>query len=303
MTTQPTLAPRPGPSVVVVLALCLWPLSAAAQAQPRALHVSVVDRDGAPVAGLGRDDLEVREDGLAREVLSVEPLAEPMQIALVVDNTQAAQSDILNIRDALTAFVNLLATDHEMSIVTFGDRPTLLLDATRGADAVTARGVKRLFMQPNSGSYLLDAIVDVTKGFSRREAVRPVIVALSLEGPEFSSAHHDRVIEALAGVGAQLHVITIGAHAGAASLEQAVRSRNIVFDRGTQDSGGWYENVLTSQALESMLTRLAGVLTSQYEVTYARPESLIPPERVAVTVNRPEARVRRTVPRREGPSR
>ena len=53
---------------------------------------------GAPVADLGPADFIVREDNVAREVLRVAPASEPMQIALLVDNSQAAEPFIRDYR-------------------------------------------------------------------------------------------------------------------------------------------------------------------------------------------------------------
>ncbi len=46
-------------------------------------------------------DLVVREDGVAREILSVTPATDPMRVALLVDNSQAATQSIQFLRDAL----------------------------------------------------------------------------------------------------------------------------------------------------------------------------------------------------------
>ena len=62
------------------------------------------------------------------------------------------------------------------------------------------------------------------------------------------------------------------------------RSRDIVISRGPNDSGGRLEHLLTAIALGSRLELLADQLTHQYRVTYSRPETLIPPEKVTVSV-------------------
>src|SRR5262245_16934721 len=58
------------------------PVTGRAQPNQRSMYVSVVDEAGAPVPDLGTGDFVVREDNTAREVLSVRPADEPMQIAL-----------------------------------------------------------------------------------------------------------------------------------------------------------------------------------------------------------------------------
>src|SRR5688500_9424285 len=56
-------------------------------ARERTVFVSAVNRDGVPVDALTPADVIVREDGAAREVLRVSRAVEPLDIALLVDNS------------------------------------------------------------------------------------------------------------------------------------------------------------------------------------------------------------------------
>src|SRR5262245_3205211 len=76
-----------------------------AQAIPRAMYVSVLNDAGAPVPDLGPQDFVVREDNVAREVLKVEPATDPMQVALLVDNSAASRDAISDLRKGLHEFV------------------------------------------------------------------------------------------------------------------------------------------------------------------------------------------------------
>src|SRR5213078_4121175 len=76
-----------------------------AQTRTRAMYVSALTDAGAPAADLGPSDFVVREDNVAREVLKVEPAVDPMEIAVLVDTSQAARNDISHIRTALPPFV------------------------------------------------------------------------------------------------------------------------------------------------------------------------------------------------------
>src|SRR5689334_4610558 len=69
------------------------------------LYVSVLDSNGVPVPDLGPSDFLVKEDNMTREVLRVTPATEPMQIAVLVDTSQAARNDIQYMRQALPPFV------------------------------------------------------------------------------------------------------------------------------------------------------------------------------------------------------
>ena len=54
-----------------------------------------------PRAGLTAEDFRVREDGVAREVLKAGPATEPLTVALLVDDSQAATPAIQMIREAM----------------------------------------------------------------------------------------------------------------------------------------------------------------------------------------------------------
>src|SRR5262245_43548232 len=81
-----------------------------AQAIQRSLYVSVLNEAGAPVPDLGPSDFIVREDRVAREVLRVAPATDPMQVAVLVDNSQAATAGIPEIRGGLHDFVVAMTT-------------------------------------------------------------------------------------------------------------------------------------------------------------------------------------------------
>jgi VWFA-related protein len=271
-----------------------------AQAIQRSLYVSVLDEAGNPVPNLGPADFVVREDNAAREVLRVAPADEPMQIAILVDNSTAARDEIAHFRTALPPFVAALTgagEDHvknEVAIIAIGERPTVFTNYTSNR-ALLQKGIDRVWALQGTGAYLLDAMVEVCQGFKKRDARRPVIVAISAEGPELSNRQYDQVLDPLRASGAAFHAITIGTPSG--SMSDEMRNRNMVLDVGPRATGGRREELLTAMALAGKLKQLADDLTHQYRVTYAHPQSLIPPERVTVAAARPGLTARGTLVR------
>jgi von Willebrand factor type A domain len=272
--------------VAVVLASHVPGSRLAAQAIERSMTVSVVDEAGAPVADLGPTDFIIREDNVAREVLKVGPATEPMHIALLVDTSRASRENIAHYRTALPPFVTTLinantsGAKNQVALLAFGERPTVITNYTSSLTELE-RGINRLWALDDSGAYLLDALYEVCQGFDKRETRRPVIVAITQEGKEFSNRHYDQVLGPLRESGAPFHALVLGTPTGA--LDDETRSRNIVLDEGTRGTGGMREQLLTPMALAARLKQLATVLTHQYLVTYAHPDSLIPPERVTVS--------------------
>jgi hypothetical protein len=102
------------------------------------------------------------------------------------------------------------------------------------------------------------------------------------------------VLGQLAEHGAALHVLTVSRGTPADVMTIDGQSRESVFDRGTRASGGSRQNVLSSMGIKDALDRIAAELLSQYRVTYARPQTLIPPEKVEVSVTRSDLKARGT---------
>jgi VWFA-related protein len=262
-----------------------------AQAIQRSIYATVVDGSGKVVTDLGPSDFIVREDGVSREVLKVGPATAPLQIALLLDDSEAASAFLTDYREALKTFIAAIAAEsggernHSISIVTLAARPTIKVNYTSDENQLQ-QIAGRLFIQSDSGTTLLDGIYEVSQGILKRESSRPVIVAITSEGPETSHRSYLHVLDMLEDSGATLYVISIGARMNVAI------ERGRVIDEGTRDSGGNLDTVLTSRALAGRLKDLAFELTHQYLVTYAHPDSLIPPEEVTVSTRRPELKAR-----------
>lgn len=266
-----------------------------AQSIQRAMYVSVVDDAGAPVPDLGPTDFIIREDNTAREVLSVAPAVEPMQIAILVDTSQAARDEIAHMRTALPAFVSALTSGdvkNQVAIIAIGERPTVLADYTSDRAALQ-KGIDRIWSLEGTGTYLLDGLVETAQGFKKREASRPVVVSITTEGTELGNWQHDQVLTPLKATGAAYHAVTLGRPSS--NLSDEMRNRNIVLDEGPRQTGGSHSELLTGMALGPKLTQLAQQLTHQYRVTYSRPQSLIPPEKITVAAAKPGRTARGTV--------
>jgi hypothetical protein len=205
----------------------------------------------------------------------------------MVDNSTASGPYVPDIRRALPSFIEKLAAPtasgrrNEIALITLGNRPTILADYSLEA-APLIKATERLWQDSfPGGQYLLNGIIEASQGFKRREAERPVIVAIISEGPELSSRHPDQVLEPLRDVGAAFHVVTLGLPS--ARIDDDSRFRDEFVDRGPRETGGTHSQLLASSALPGKLDQLAEVLTKTYRVTYARPDSLIPPERITVS--------------------
>ncbi len=273
-----------------------------AQALERVLYVSVFETSThAPVIGLGPDGVIVREDGVRREVLRVTPATSPMAIAVLIDNSAPATDTIADLRRGLEAFLKRIEGLGPIALITVADRPTIAVDYTTTQKALLdAAG--RVFAVPDSGATLLDAIAETSRGLRKRAEDRAAIVVVTTEHVEFSTLHYQQVLDPLRESGAALHTVVF-VNPRSSLADDAARNRASVLDRGPRESGGFRIDVLTSMSYEERLGQLAAILKAQHRVIYARPQSLIPPERVDVAAAKPGLEARGTPARGQAVSR
>jgi VWFA-related protein len=283
-------------AVAVAASALIPPASALAQGRERTLFVSAVDDHGEPVEGLGPDAFVVRENGQRREVLRVSRATEPIDIALLVDNSQAATDEITFIRDGLSKFVATMAPNNRLAIIALADRPTVFVEYTSDIARLNA-GIGRLFAMSGSGMTLLDGIAETARGLEKREGPRAAIVPIVTDGIEFTNRYSRDVVETLKRAGAALHVVGMGTFQH--TEEHAIRERSFLLDEGPRTSGGQRVTLLAPNALPSSLQRLARELSSQYKVVYGRPDSLFGFDELEIASARPGVTMRGTRARGE----
>jgi VWFA-related protein len=282
-------------SLLVLSGVLLHGSGAAEQTQQaggsrtRDIYVSVTDRKGNPVTGLTAKDFTVREDNVPRDVIRVGPAEAPLSIVLLIDDSQAATNAIPYIREGITKFAEKMLPKARIGLVTIGERPTSIMERT-GDLSLIKDGVGRIFARSGTGAYLLQGIVEVSRGLSKAETERPVIIAITTEGVEFSNDQYTHVLRELHASGATFYALALGTPSG--SLADEMRNRQVVLAEGTEQTGGRREQLLTDMAIPGALQKIGDELLAQHVVTYGRPESLIPPERIQVTVTKPDLKAR-----------
>ena len=262
-----------------------------AQTEERAIYVSAIDKDDKPVTGLTPADFIVREGGMAREVLRVEPARDPAQIALLVDTSAAIEPYVGDLRRALQAFFKELGGKHEVALISYGERPTVLVDYTRDVKRLES-GIGMIFARRESGTELLDAIVEAARGQQKRKAQRPVIVVFNARGQEFGERSHKIVTDELRPIPVALHALLLNKAGAPAPGDRIGQELELALAEGTRLTGGRREELLTTMALGDRLRAVLDELNNQYKVTYGRPKTLIPPETLEVTSKRPEVTIR-----------
>ena len=182
---------------VVVAAVCslvsrvlAWPAASSAQAIQRVdLRRASLDEAGAPVPDLGPSDFLVREDNWrARCCASRRPTSRCRSRCWSTTARRPATTSRdyprRRCRRSSTALDAIRhGAKHQVALIAIGERPTILTDYTSDLAELQQghrAGSSRL---PGSGAYLLDGDHrSRRKGFKKREAQRPVIVAITHRG-------------------------------------------------------------------------------------------------------------------------
>jgi hypothetical protein len=276
---------------VAMVAMVLVPHGAAAQ-QPitRIVYLNAFDDNGAPVEDLVAADFAVKEGGKARDVVGLSPAKARMQIALIVDDNGTGL-----FRAPLYRFVQRLQGRAEFAIVTVIGQPMKLTDYTMDGQVLT-EVLTSLSARPGTadGGQLLQGIYEAAKDLEKREAPRPVIIALSVPGDEHTTLPAKHVLDKLKDSGASLHVFLVASSAArqmvavtkpSGLLEENMNLGEVLGD-GSKQSGGRREDIVASAGALLGLQRLAEDLLHQYVIEYDLPAGTKPSDRISVSVKR-----------------
>jgi VWFA-related protein len=284
-------------------ALLFVATTASAQVDERVMYASVVDDKGIPLTNVSAKDLLVREDGQAREILKIAKDEDPLQIALLVDNSVSMRDKLSELRKAVSTFISSMRPGVQVALLTVAERPTIVVNYT--ADhAALLKGVDKIVAY-EAGNYVLDGIAEASEGLMKRPNTRSMMVVVTGMGPELSYRHYSDALRPLRESGASLHAILVTGPNVDEAMTAVERGnpgdsgagiggvgRDIVLGRMTKETGGRYEEVLSMSSLSAKLQQLSSEISNQYRVTFARPQRLIPPKSTEISGRQPNVHAR-----------
>jgi len=239
-------------------------------ATDKTIFVAALDGAGLPVRDLTIGDFRVREDGVDREIVSVRPATQPLQVALLADTTQSADSLIRDVRTSLAGFVEQVhktSPETMVSVIEFGQAAVSVVPFVRD-DATLISGINKLVGRPGAASVLVEAIVEASTRLAKLPSARRAIVSLNIEpSNEQSREEPKKVNESLRRSGAQLWSVSLQ------KGDLRNPGRDVVLNAVTKNTGGTRDFINSPSAIEGVLRHYADALTSQYEITYKRPGS------------------------------
>jgi VWFA-related protein len=288
------------PALVAVLAsLLAFPSPAAFQPRTRTVYVSATDKQGSAVTDLQAADVEIKEGGKVREIVSAAPATVPLRIALLVADQGTGAFQL-----GIGRFMQKLLGHAEFQLVSVVVQPEKLVDFSHDGRELSA-GLSRLGVRGRQpGAQLMEAIQDAIRDV-QHEARRPVIVVMRFGGEAASSLSAEEVREQLRKSGAILYAVSAAGAQGAApsqargtdavsvqqgqfvdaELAEGAFNLAAVLGDGAKDSGGHHDQVIATTHAKA-LEQLADELLHQYEITYTLPDGVKPSDRLSVSSKR-----------------
>jgi hypothetical protein len=271
----------------VALGSCLFAAFAVAPAGVRALPqgqqkvalVTVVADATGRVKDLTAKDFVVSEDNARRDVVSAELADDPLSIALLIDTTTPPMGMIpptQDLRTAVTTFIKTIQAASpaaKISITELAGAAVPLVEFTTKFEDLE-KAIGRLVPNEPRAAVLLEGLVDASKRLGEQPPPRRAIVSIDFNSQEGSAERTMKpAVEGVHKAGATLWAVSVR---GSATGPNATPIREEVLNKVTQANGGMRLQPVDAPGLEPNLKIVANSLTSQYTVTFVRPDGSNP---------------------------
>ena len=167
------------------------PPAAGASGAPRALRVrvnlvpvncNVFSADGSSVAGLGREDFRLFEDGIERRIAYFDAGNDPASVALVIDASPSVLPEASAVQDASRGLADSLAPRDEVAVVEFSAHSYILAPFSRDRaqleKAIAHVNVRALFGD-TGGSNIYETLYLISQKLFHGRTGRKAILLLT----------------------------------------------------------------------------------------------------------------------------
>jgi len=164
------------------------------------LNVGVADRRGRAVTDLTRGDFAVYEDGVRQNITSFEPVSAPFSLVILLDTSGSTLSFRTTLKQAAVRFVDALAPDDRIAVVSFNEKVKTLQSFTTDRKKIGFAIRELAEGRGQTGLYkgIRHALAALAEEGNRRKAV--VVIT---DGKDSELERADRASAAASGTGAQ----------------------------------------------------------------------------------------------------
>ncbi|MDP1570128.1 MAG: VWA domain-containing protein [Vicinamibacterales bacterium] len=218
---------------------------------------AVVTDRGRFVKGLPQQAFRIVEDGVPQAVSHFTAEGAPLEIVVALDVSGSMADAMVQLKNAVTRFLDRLGPDDQVSLVAFNDAMFTLARRETSREA-RARAVSRL--APWGGTALYDVIIKAFDLLSRQPG-RRVLVIFSDGDDVASHATLGNVEEAVRSSDATLFMVGLGRGVRLQTLKQGI-------ERLADLSGGRSLFVERTDRLDEPFAEIIEELSNQYLIGY-----------------------------------
>jgi Ca-activated chloride channel family protein len=256
-------------SVGVVLALCLAAVAQDSDSTFKVdvnlvnVFVTVTDEHGAPIAGLKKDNFELREDGNPQKIAVFnKESALPLSIVLAIDTSLSTRKDLpLELVSARRFVHAILRPVDALSLYQFSE---VVSELTRfSSDLRTIdRGIDRIRL--GSATALYDALFLGSQALEPRQG-RKVMVVITDGGDTMSKVDYKEEVRAAQQAEAILYCIIVVPIESSAGRDTGGEHALIQL---SEDTGGKYFYATSVPQLDDAFRQISDELRTQYLLAY-----------------------------------
>ncbi|HEY0376522.1 MAG TPA: VWA domain-containing protein [Pyrinomonadaceae bacterium] len=270
------------------------------------LNVSVTDRHGRALSGLGANDFSVFENGQERRIASVEPASAPFNLVLLLDVSGSVDEHINFIRKSARNFIATVGAQDRIAVISFRDDVQVISDFTTDRALLYER-LKDI--DAGGATALYDALAyTLVDQLKQLKGERTAVVIMSDGDDNKSFVPFGAVLDAVIESGALVYPLYVPSglirEASVAKAETTVdptRRRYLTLTTRADEegrklaevSGGVYYPISRLEDMQRAYDDIVAQLRMAYQLTYASNEGGAGAgRRLRVRVNRDGASVR-----------
>ena len=201
------------------------------------------------------------EGGTKRDIVRLAPANDPMRLVLLVDNAEAMHSSLEDLRKGVQSFIDGIGPQHEIALVTIGDKPFI-----RQAPTTDHAKLKDLAqkMTTSGSTMLIAAVMDMYGRFLKDAGGRwPMFVIMTSDGPEdsgrFDPAKFTAMVQEMQLKDVVVHAIVMSTMGRGVEVQ--------VTQALAQATDGHYDSISASSALPQKMAALAAAITAEFDRT------------------------------------
>jgi Ca-activated chloride channel family protein len=227
------------------------------------VFVTVTDGGGAPVAGLGKDNFEVQEDGKAQKISVFDKeSALPLSIVLDIDTSLSTRKDLPLELSSARRFVHaILRPVDGLALYGFNEYVDQVVPFTSDANRID-HGIDR--MRLGSATALYDALYVGAQALDRRQG-RKVMVVITDGGDTVSKVDYQGALRAAQEAEAIVYSIIIVPIEASAGRDTGGEHALIQL---SADTGGRYFYATSTAQLDEAFRQISDELRTQYLLAY-----------------------------------